>query len=450
MFKSQAVALTLVLLFGSVLSLFPLSGCSLGGNPPEYSASDAPGQAILQPPTGDALIRPPRSGSAESAWSNEVESVAGVDLLRLQPGDVLNVAVVHRNERQGSLSGQFVIGPDNTIVWAERGRIDVKSKRVEDVKSALSQNLADYLIGAQVDVWVADYAPRNARVMGAASTVRSGVVNLLEHRTLLAALMASGWSDQSGGVNRVTVLRDGRSRSLALDTEEARLRADRWELNPGDTLLCHANRNITLVGEFGSPVVLPAGIGGRLSVFEALVQAGGLTERADRQRLRVLDPDGQVQMLDLNKLFQAQQPTRDVYLFEGQTLIANPTQLHTYYVFGMTASPSKVIESEQPLTLMQLIAQCGIPPFGPRISDARLVRNWPSTPKVYKVDIEGILEGNAAGNLVLESGDVLFIPETGLSYAVRIATAVLSPVFGTLRGVGDAVESAEQIGDSGN
>ena len=433
-----------ILLFTSLFLLMACGG--LDGNPPLYNQSHAPSPE-LERPAGESFIRTQSTLKDDSpgAWQELPLAETGMPIDVLSPGDSIAVSTRVQGQVLGELSGSFMLSTDGAITFGRCGRVELEGMRSEDVAQAL-RNAANIFNQPEVTLLSVNFAPRTARIVGSFAG-SAQLVDLQSQRSLLAALAAAGWTPDSNTLS-TTLIRDGRSRTIPLSARSSVLAAANIELNPGDILVCTDVSHLTVIGEVASPTKITPGPDGRVSIFDVLVDVGGLTDSADPSRVRIVETDGSSQLVDLSKLLNSDSTGGMHFVRSGQTLVVPERQTFQYFVFGMIGQRNGLYESDRPLTLVQLAALAGLERFGADTDNCRLIRGWREAPQTFRFDLERVLEGDdPSGNVLLKDGDVLFIPETSFSYTLEVANRILRPLFGVTRGIGSTAEGYRNIRD---
>ena len=125
----------------------------------------------------------------------------------------------------------------------------------------------------------------------------------------------------------------------------------------------------------------------------------------------------------------------DPVLQNGDTMVVPPVP-DSVYVIGEVATPG-AIPYQPGVGLREYLALAGGPNRTALVNEAKLIRikDHPENPSVYDVDLEDFLEKKNKPNLVMEAGDILYIPYEGIPLLQRAATAasVIAPIFYLLR-----------------
>jgi len=211
------------------------------------------------------------------------------------PRDVLTIQVFD----QADLAGKYAVEADGTFSFPLIGRIQAAGRTLRQFEDDLKKKLADgFFRNPQVSVAVDQYRSQQIFVMG---EVRApGPVPLTGGMTLVEALARAG-STLPGSAGEVVVVRAPQKTDAPLlpnqnggaeifrasirDLEAGKL-AQNIELQDGDTLYVPRAETIYIFGEVRSPNAYP--IQKDMTVLQALAIAGGATEHAALNRIKVV------------------------------------------------------------------------------------------------------------------------------------------------------------------
>ena len=190
-----------------------------------------------------------------------------------------------------------------------------------------------------------------------------------------------------------------------------------------------------------------------MRVLDALVQAGGLTDRASLSEARLVRSSQQSQPLDLQGLLLRQEMARNVLLGPGDTLFIPEDTNGRFYVMGDVKSPG-VFVLKGNVTLLQAVALAGGPtPRGAATaktvyvirrngapqqyaSEARIpaaqVESLPNGGTMIAVSFDSLMRSPAGLEARVQAGDVIVMPQTNLS-AFEVILTILAGIAGALR-----------------
>ncbi len=152
-------------------------------------------------------------------------------------------------------------------------------------------------------------------------------------------------------------------------------------------------------------------------VRDVILSLGGLTPRADPAHARIerKNENGAIVVIPVNlqKLFAENDMSQNRKLKDGDTL-AVPAAPDSIYVLGEVARPG-VFPYSPGNQIREYLALAGGPASHAKLSHAKLVRvvDGAAQPEVYNLDLKQLLMGeNKARSVVLEPGDVIFVPRS--------------------------------------
>lgn len=262
-------------IFWLPLALVLIVGCRPNAPAAPVEPRDDP--AFTQPQTVD---RPGIDESDEEAPT------------KLHPGDVVSLKVLGNDELDAP---KVVVDRAGYVHLSLIGDVRVGGLSLGEAESAILENLRRYDRFSEVSLQLVDTASRTVAVTGAVE--KPGNVVLLGDARLAQVLAEAGGprmvSDgdklvQLGDVAGARLVRDGEI--VPVDFRQALLGHPRHNVRvrPGDVVVVPpaVTGRIVLLGNLNKPRTLTFREGLRLS--EALAEAGGLSEAADAQDVRIL------------------------------------------------------------------------------------------------------------------------------------------------------------------
>jgi polysaccharide export outer membrane protein len=218
-------------------------------------------------------------------------------------GDILKVTVYGHDD----LSQVVVVQSDGNFVFPLIGRVKGSELTTRELERKLGTLLSQgFIRNPQISVLVQEYRSKMVFVAGEIS--RPGTYSLAESRTVVELLAKAGPLASTAGAE-VVILRplsatDGPTLppDVAADPSAPKPNAEVIRLNVRDLISGNLDRNVELrpndtifvpqaaryfvTGEVRSPGTFPLTPG--LTVAQAIIVAGGFTERAAASKLRVL------------------------------------------------------------------------------------------------------------------------------------------------------------------
>ena len=359
---------------------------------------------------------------------------------RLGPGDVVEVSVWGYSD----LTRDITIGPDGKIALPLLGSISAAGETVEQLRSTIAKAYTEYIIDPHVTVIVKVFRPIRISTLGQVG--RPGIYELQSGARLLDAIAAAGGLTDAAAVKEVQLMRPGEA---PIVVDAARALGGEQAMNPplrgGETLVVPEDfaNLVAIQGEVAHPGRFR--LKGELRVLDALLQAGGLTERASVTQARLVHTSGATQDLLLDDILLRQDLKANIVLQPGDTLFIPEETSNKFYVIGDVHTPG-VFTMKGGITMLQAIAMAGGPqPRGhATATTAYIVRRGEASPAVtagpgnvtalpngrslLTLDLGAVMRtGDAKQDVPVQSGDVVVVPQTRLS-AFEMLLSVLAGV----------------------
>lgn len=122
------------------------------------------------------------------------------------------------------------------------------------------------------------------------------------------------------------------------------------------------------------------------------------------------------------------------------TVIVAEFKSKKVYVQGEVNRPGEVIIKGK-LSVLEAVTSSGSPTRWANLKKVQVIRGSREHPKIIAIDMDAImLKGNAAQNILLQNGDVVFVPPKGLVKVGYAFDVILFPLTSLLRlaGLGTA------------
>jgi len=243
-------------------------------------ASPKPQEQAQEPPASIAAKRPARSVETVAVTENTTaaEEQALTRVYRIGPNDVLDVRVADSASAQSTL---FTVTPTGLLehpLLAEP--MQVSGSTVEEVTARIESDLKRRALdNTKVTVGVRDYASHAILVSGLVKD--SGTKILRREAIPLYVVVADAQPLPEAA--RVSVVRNESNQTF--DIELAQASDMNMLVRPGDVVTVHAN--VTQFLYVGGEVKFPGEKTYRrgLTLTQALIAAGGLTEKGKEARL---------------------------------------------------------------------------------------------------------------------------------------------------------------------
>lgn len=220
---------------------------------------------------------------------------------RIGSGDVVRLDVYGRPE----VSGKHVVGPDGKITVPLIGDVFVSDMTREAAVQALAERLRDYYSRPHPTLAVEEYTSNQVTVLG---RVERAGLQKFPHPPTLAEVLANAGAmpilDKQATLTRCAIMR-GRDKLIWVDLK-ALLNGDpayNIRMKKGDIVFVpdSSDTSVYVLGAVtkpGSYRLTP-----RMTVLDALAQAGGPTENAEATRIGIYRADAKtVEIIDLTAL----------------------------------------------------------------------------------------------------------------------------------------------------
>lgn len=154
----------------------------------------------------------------------------------------------------------------------------------------------------------------------------------------------------------------------------------------------------------------------KATALEMITQYGGMTKDADMGDIRIRRQSGQSISLDLFEAINKGDLSQDLVLNDGD-LVFVPTLEeggNRVYVFGEVEKPGAYTFAGSDMRLSDAISKAGGATVFASTDAARVVRGDPASPEIITADLKSLIEeGNLSQNVVLASGDMVYVPRSG-------------------------------------
>jgi polysaccharide export outer membrane protein len=239
---------------------------------------------------------------------------------KIGPNDLLEITVFGLPE----LAQTVRVAEDGSITMPLLGKVEVAGLTAQELEKKLATILdQQYTKEARVTVFIREY--QKVSVLGAVG--RPGQYELVGPTTLLQVIaQAGGLTAQA--MNELFVYRrakDGQQTTITILVEELMIKGN-IELRPKDIISVPLDRtqNVFVYGEVHSPGAVPYLASKRITVLQAIAQAGGTTEWAKKSRVVIKRKDratGKEMKIRVNLKKLVGGSLADIFLEEGDVVI---------------------------------------------------------------------------------------------------------------------------------
>jgi len=189
------------------------------------------------------------------------------------------------------------------------------------------------------------------------------------------------------------------------------------------TVKLYSRKQVFILGEVKSP-------GGYLykeglKLFELISQAGGVTKYAGTRNIKIYRGEKKEQKVITANLDEIiADPSKDILLLPGD-IVEVPKQPKTISVIGEVTHPGMYEWYEQ-LDILQALSLARGYTATAKLSSVKIFRETSSGQKqVINVNVAKILKGNLQKNVILEPGDVVYVPKKPLVSTTWFVNTVL-------------------------
>lgn len=230
--------------------------------------------------------------------------------LKISPGDLLHISVFDVPE----MTQEVRVGANGKAQLALIGDVPLSGLTADEAEEVIARELRDrkLLLRPQVNVLVKEFASQGVSVMG--EVQHPGIYQILGPRTLLDLIsMAGGLTNVAD--TRITVKRRGGTEEevvAKLKTDDARMSlASNVQIYPGDLVVVPRAGIVYVLGDVNRPGGFVMQDSGRITLLEALAQAGGGSKTASMSKAVLMRKGAQgyvTTQLHVDKIERGQAP----------------------------------------------------------------------------------------------------------------------------------------------
>lgn len=240
--------------------------------------------------------------------------------------DLLEITIFELPE----LNQTVRVSEDGSISLPLIGRVMIDGLTKEEVEKRLAALLLEqnYVKNARVTVFIKEYQSKRVALIGAVT--KPGMYELVGRMTLLQLIsQASGLTEQAS--SELFVLREGKDGSqdrIVIDLDDLINKGNQTlniPLQAGDIVNIPTEQiiNVYVFGAVRNPGVIPVKMSKKITVLQAIAQAGGLVEGASKSGLTITRKDRKTGKetkisVNLNDILKGKQPAID--LLEGDVV----------------------------------------------------------------------------------------------------------------------------------
>ncbi|HAR35554.1 MAG TPA: hypothetical protein DCR87_01355 [Acidobacteria bacterium] len=240
------------------------------------------------------------------------------------PRDLLEIKVFELPEFDHTVR----VSEDGSITLPLLGNVQVGGLTKEKVEQKIADLLDKYVKKAQVSVFIKEYQSSRVAIIGAVE--KPGMYELVGRQTLLQMVSQAGGFKENAA-NEIYILRegqDGNTASISIDLEDLLLNGNQRlniPLQPNDVINVPVDKLITIYvfGQVRNPGALQVKMSKKITLLQAIAQAGGLSENASKRGVIVKrkDKTGKETNLRVNLNDVIKGKRKDIPLREGDVVI---------------------------------------------------------------------------------------------------------------------------------
>lgn len=240
------------------------------------------------------------------------------------PQDLLEIKVFELPEFDHTVR----VSEDGSITLPLLGNVQVGGLTKEKVEQKISGLLDKYVKKAQVSVFIKEYQSSRVAIIGAVE--KPGMYELVGRQTLLQMVSQAGGFKENAA-NEIYILRegqDGNTASISIDLEDLLLNGNQRlniPLKPNDVINIPVDKLITIYvfGQVRNPGALQVKMSKKITLLQAIAQAGGLSENASKRGVVIKrkDKTGKETNLRINLNDVIKGKRKDIPLREGDVVI---------------------------------------------------------------------------------------------------------------------------------
>ncbi|MBP7870104.1 MAG: SLBB domain-containing protein [Candidatus Saccharicenans sp.] len=220
------------------------------------------------------------------------------------------------------------VSEDGSITLPLIGNIQIGGLTKDKAEKKLSELLEKYVKKAQVSIFIKEYQSSRVAIIGAVE--KPGMYELVGRQTLLQMIsQAGGFKDTAA--NEIYVLRegqDGTTASISIDLEDLMINGNQnlnIPIQANDVINVPVDKliNVYVFGEVRQPGALQVKMSNKITLLQAIAQAGGLSENATKRGVTIKrrDKSGKEinSSVNLNDIIKGKK--KDIPLQEGDVVI---------------------------------------------------------------------------------------------------------------------------------
>jgi polysaccharide export outer membrane protein len=243
---------------------------------------------------------------------------------KIGPRDLLEIKVFELPE----LNQTIRVSEDGSITLPLLGSVKIGGLTKDGVERTLAELLeTKWLKNARVSVFIREYQSKRVAIIGAVE--KPGMYELVGRQTLLQMISQAGGFKENAA-NELFVLRegeDGITASISIDLDDLIINGNQRlniPLQANDVINVPVDRiiNIYVFGQVRNPGALQVKMSKKITLLQAVAQAGGLTDGASKRGVTIKRKDKSGKEIkikvNLRDIIKGKKP--DIELKEGDVV----------------------------------------------------------------------------------------------------------------------------------
>jgi len=328
----------------------------------------------------------------------------------LGPGDTIEIMVTGEKD----LSKTVTIKPDGSIDLPLIGEVPAARMTTSQLAAELVRRYSKYLLAPSIAVQVRAFRVDHIYILGQVN--KPGEYAIRPGAGILEALASAGGPTDRADLAKATIIRgetSGKADPIDVNLLQAFAKNENHEvkLQPGDVLFVPAaDRRIVVLGQVAHPGAYDLLDGQRVS--DLLAAAGGVTTQAALQRAFVMRGSEQIPV-NVQRIL-AGDLTANLALRAGDMMVV-PESQDRIAVLGAVNKPGKY-DLADGMKLTDAIALAGGQSDNGDLGQVAIIRLEVGKTKTIAADLRRALSGqDTSQNIPLKPGDVVYIPERGVT-----------------------------------
>lgn len=308
------------------------------------------------------------------------------------------------------------------------GDMKVSGLTTYQLRDRITEGLTKYITNPQVTITVSTYQSQKVTVMGEVSS--PGIFQLEQPQPISILITKCGGFTENANEENVTVIRKdpkGPQQIITVNVKKVFKEGDAKQ----NILICKDDiiyvpkdeRKITILGEVSSPGII--NIKGKMGILEAITKVGGFTGEANKNSVIIMGKDDKsnVRVLDYQQILENKDLSKDVSLSDGEVIYV-PRENKQVLLLGEIQNPG-ILSNDPPQTLLEAIVKKGGFADDGNKSKVVVIRRGADKANIMVYNLKKFLkEGDASQNIVLQKGDVVYVPPTFMASTEKVLSHV--------------------------